>query len=655
MAGTTPHQDTPQPNNAHREPGNDPTLATHPIVETEKDRLYRPGLHFTPPKGFMNDPNGLIFDGTYYHLYYQYNPFGSYAGHVHWGHAVSTDLYSWYDMPAAIQETSAGEAYSGCVVLDRDNKSGLFPPRTKDNPEPGALPSTTERAEKAIGKVLQQAGKPSVSPEIGAVTKEVLDGSRATEEMTRTALARPKHPSLLSSVGASVARVVKHGMPGQHSEMGMTASPPDLVSAIQPSMLPLDQLSAGLSGMPPMDGGLVAIYTRATPQRQTQYVGWSPDGGGHFIDYEGNPVLDIGHNSFRDPKVLWHEPSGKWVMVVVRARDHKVSFYGSFDLLRWMHLSDFGPAGLFGVDYECPGLIELDVEGDNTGDPLGARRWVLFVSVNPGGPQGGSATQYFVGQFDGERFIPEDTVVGFTDFAKDSYALQTYADMPGQAQVYFAWLNNWQYCEEVPNKAWRGTMTLPRQIVLRRDEAGWLRLVQRPYGLEAFREKEIPFTITRLAPQTSEHVALPYGQAVELLVDVTIEDRGSDQPDGDQGRSGRFVITFSNAAGESLSIGFDAFSSQLWLDRSNLRGFSHPFFTGSFSTPLVPGSKRFSLQIVLDASTLEIFANDGMSVGTALIYPLSPFETLNMQVTNAAARINHVFLYPLTRTIIRTV
>ncbi|MBA5726166.1 glycoside hydrolase family 32 protein [Bombella favorum] len=591
-----------QPNNAHAEPGNAAAPAPQPVHETLADKQYRPNIHFSPPTGFMNDPNGLIFDGRYFHLYYQYNPFGPYAGHVHWGHAVSTDLYTWQDLPIAIRETEAGEAYSGCAVLDRDNRSGLFPPRTQDKPQPGSVETAAQKAAQLFPSLPEdEQDRRSVNKQ----AQDLLDKTKTNTDLLRQLSDNP----------------------------------------VSRDMSPVPMAPA----LPPMAGGLVAIYTRATPQRQTQYIAWSPDGGQTLKDYEGNPVLDIGHNSFRDPKVIWHAPTEKWVMVVVRSREHKVSFYGSFDLKHWMHLSDFGPSGITGVDYECPALAEVEVEGEAPGE----KRWVLFVSINPGGPQGGSITQYFVGQFDGERFTPDDTIVDLTDFGKDSYALQTYENMPGNQTVYIAWLDNWQYCEELPNKSWRGIMTIPRKVVLRRDTAGWLRIAQNPYGLEALRQPAIPFALSRLEPQSSRQLSLPTGDAVELLLDVSLEDRASNLPDGDQGRAGRFVVAFSNRQGESLSIGFDGFSCQLWLDRSNLHGFTHPFFTGTFSSALIPGSRRFKLRIVLDACTLEVFANEGMSVGTALIYPASPLETLSFQVTNAAAVIHKVALYPLRKTMDR--
>lgn len=601
VSAMTPHHD--EPSNSHQEPGNHSAVASQPVVRTQSDYLYRPTIHFSPETGFMNDPNGLIFDGRTFHLYYQYDPFAPYAGQVHWGHATSTDLYTWEDQPIAIDQTAAGEAYSGCVVLDRDNVSGLFPAQKAADPSEMHAEGPATATQAAID---------ALTPSLGKASSDV-----------------PLSPENMDALGPSAA-----------APFGHVFDPPTTTD--------LPPVTPPASTLPPMAGGLVALYTRATPQQQTQYLAWSPDGGKRFIDYAHNPVLDIGLNSFRDPKVFWHEPSGKWVMVVVKARAHKVAFYGSIDLKHWMHLSDFGPAGLFGVDYECPNLIELPIEEDGKNT-----RWVLFVSVNPGGPQGGSVTQYFVGDFDGERFIPENTVIGLTDFAKDSYAMQVYENLPLNEAVYFAWFGNWQYCEEVPNRSWRGLMTVPRTLSLRRDDMNWLRLVQRPKGLEQLRGEAIPFKVGRIGAQSGVQVSIPTGQAIELSLTVTVDERKNPQPDGNKGRAGRFLIVFSNGQGETLSIGFDAFSAQLWLDRGDLHGFSQPFFTERFSTPLTANSRRFSMKIVLDACALEIFANDGLSVGTALVFPASPLDTLSLQATNAGATVEDLSLYPLRKTINR--
>lgn len=596
-----------QPNNSHAEPANRPGAATQPVIKTQADYFYRPTIHFSPLSGFMNDPNGLIFDGERYHLYYQYDPFAPYAGRVHWGHATSPDLYTWQDEPIAIDETAAGEAYTGCVVMDRYNVSGLFPPR-----KPGAAAGVrgADSVEHTAKRTATQAAIDALAPKLDRDTSDV-----------------PFAPNAIAA---------------------LKPSPEQPFGAVYAPQAAHDPTVEAAPTLPSMAGGLVALYTRATPQRQSQYLAWSPDGGKRFLDSEHNPVLDIGLTSFRDPKVFWHESSQKWVMIVAKSRAHRIAFFGSIDLKNWMHLSDFGPAGLFGVDYECPNLVEVDVEAEGK-----ERRWVLFVSVNPGGPQGGSVTQYFIGNFDGERFIPENTVIGLTDFAKDSYALQVYNDMPDKEAVYFAWLGNWQYCEEVPNRSWRGLMSLPRVISLRRDDMNWLRLVQRPYGLEKLRLPALPFTPARIQAQSGVQTSLPVGQAFELSMIVTVDERPDPQPDGNRGRAGRFLVVFSNSQGESLSIGFDAFSGQLWLDRGNLHGLSQPFFTERFSTPLTANSRRFSLQIIVDACALEIYANEGLSVGTALIYPANPLETLSLEATNAGATIESIRLCPLRKTMDR--
>ncbi|GBR54757.1 levanase [Neokomagataea thailandica NBRC 106555] len=482
----------------------------------------------------MNDPNGLIYDGEYFHLYYQYDPIAPYAGFVHWGSAKSKDLYSWEDGPIALKPTTAGEAFSGCAIIDRNNTSGFFP----------ALPDTDPRS---------------------------------------------KEPNL------------------------------------------------------------ALIYTRASAKLQTQDIAISRDGGQTYTEISENPILDIHSNSFRDPKVFFHAPSGRWIMTVVQSRLHKVSFYGSFNLKDWMHLSDFESAGLFGIDYECPNLIEVPLEGTNE------TRWLMLISINPGAPQGGSTTQYFVGFFDGERFKAEDehTVFGLIDFCKDSYALQCYENLPLSQATMIAWLGNWQYGEEVPHTTWRGVMTLPRRLSVRRDTDGWIRLVQRPLGLENLRLAQIPTPFRHLPARTTETVALPKNQAIELIIKASLEPRDKMLPDGSLGRAGRFSIDFANNNGEKLTVGFDGFFCQLWVERGGLKGFANPFFTREFSTSLTPDLREFSLRIVYDACTLEIYVNDGISVGSSLVFPQEALDRVSFSTTNTAASIQQLEIYPLRSTMPR--
>src|SRR5262249_9220857 len=183
---------------------------------------------------------------------------------------------------------------------------------------------------------------------------------------------------------------------------------------------------------------LVAIYTGHQEHLQTQNVAYSTDRGRTFTKYRGNPVIDLGLKDFRDPKVFWHEPTARWIMAAVLPDLHKVRFFASRDLKRWETLSDFGPAGATGGVWECPDLYPLPVEGEP-----GAPRWLLDVDINPGGPQGGSAGQYFVGTFDGTRFVndnPAETTL-WVDHGKDFYATQSFSDIPPRdgRRIWMGW------------------------------------------------------------------------------------------------------------------------------------------------------------------------------------------------------------------------
>jgi fructan beta-fructosidase len=243
---------------------------------------YRPQFHFTPARNWMNDPNGLIYYKGRYHLFFQYNPSGNTWGNMSWGHAVSTDLVHWKQLPVAIPQDDNEMIFSGSVVLDRNNTTGF----------------------------------------------------------------------------------------------GTRKNPP-----------------------------LVAVYTSAQKAsgKQQQALAYSTDGGTTWTKYDDNPVLDIGSNNFRDPKVFWYAPTGRWLMAVALAEQHKIAFYSSADLKHWTHQSDFGPAGATGGVWECPDLFPLPVDGDAK-----KTKWVLAVNLNPGGIAGGSGAQYFVGDFNGKKFTADD-------------------------------------------------------------------------------------------------------------------------------------------------------------------------------------------------------------------------------------------------------
>jgi fructan beta-fructosidase len=255
-----------------------------------RDEPYRPALHFTPEKNWMNDPNGMVFHKGVYHLYYQHNPSGNTWGNMSWGHATSKDLVHWQEQPLAISTDAQQDIFSGSVVVDKDNTSGF-----------------------------------------------------------------------------------------------------------------------GTATNPPLIAVYTSAYKEASPHRglQAQSLAYSLDDGQTWTQYDQNPVLNRNSANFRDPKVFWYGTpggGGYWVMTAVEAQEHKVVLYKSANLKDWTALSEFGPANATGGQWECPDLFPLAVDGDK-----GNIKWVMGVNINPGGVAGGSAGQYFVGNFDGTTFTSETT------------------------------------------------------------------------------------------------------------------------------------------------------------------------------------------------------------------------------------------------------
>ena len=208
---------------------------------------------------------------------------------------------------------------------------------------------------------------------------------------------------------------------------------------------------------------IVAIYTehQNNESNQSQCLAFSVDEGATFTKYEGNPVLDINAKNFRDPKVQWID--NQWIMTVALANDFKISFYSSPDLKSWTHLSNFGPAAEIGGVWECPDLIQFE------------DKWVLLVSLNPGGYQIGSGTQYFIGQWNGKEFIADDLQTRWLDYGRDNYAGVTFSNAPEDKKTFLGWMSNWHYAGKVPSDPWRSAMTLPRELSLLGD-----RIIQTP-------------------------------------------------------------------------------------------------------------------------------------------------------------------------------
>jgi sucrose-6-phosphate hydrolase SacC (GH32 family) len=354
---------------------------------------------------------------------------------------------------------------------------------------------------------------------------------------------------------------------------------------------------------------LVAIFTGHTPDRQTQNLAFSRDRGRTWTKFAGNPVLDLGRKDFRDPKVFWHGDTGRWIMVAVLPDEHKVRFFASQDLKRWEALSDFGPAGATGGVWECPDLFPLAVEGEPK-----TTRWVLDVDINPGGIAGGSGGQYFVGSFDGTRFVddnpPETTL--WADYGKDFYASLSFSNMESTdgRRVWMGWMSNWLYANEEPTSPWRGLQSAPRVLSLRRLPGG-LRLAQSPIAeLASLRESATPRLVSRAAD-------LP--PSADIALDVV---------PGDWREAG---LRLSNAAGEEVVIGVAAPPLELFVDRRKSRRTPfHEAYPGRHAGPVVWRDGRISLRLLFDRTALEVFANDGETVISERVYPTRPLTRLEL-------------------------
>lgn len=309
--------------------------------DTTNTDYYRPVYHHTPLYGWMNDANGLTYKDGEYHLYFQYNPYGSKWGNMHWGHSVSRDLVHWDHLDPAIARDPMGHIFSGSTIVDTRNSAGF--------------------------------GK-----------------------------------------NAIIAYYTSHSM-------------------------------------------------RNGKQVQVQCMAYSKDNGRTFIKYKGNPVVTPfdGLENFRDPKIFWYEPTKSWYMIV--SADKNMRFYQSKNLKKWTYVSQWGEG--FGAQpnqFECPDFFPLAVDGDPAN-----KKYVMIVNVNPGFVFGGSATEYFVGEFDGKEFKCDSkpTTVKWLDWGKDHYATVTFSNLGGRI-VAVPWMSNWQYANATPIHQYRGANALPRELKL---------------------------------------------------------------------------------------------------------------------------------------------------------------------------------------------
>ena len=434
--------------------------------DTSNVERFRPEYHHSPVYGWMNDPNGMFYKDGEWHLYFQYNPFGSLWENMTWGHSVSKDLVHWEALPNAIEADAIGTIFSGSCVVDTRNSAGF--------------------------------GK----------------------------------------------------------------------------------------------NAIIAYYTSAA-EAQTQSMAYSTDGGRTFTKYEKNPVITSDIPDFRDPKIFWHEPTQKWIVVL--AAGQEMQFYSSPNLKEWTFESSFGRQyGNHGGVWECPDMMQLPVRG------TGQQKWMLVCNINPGGPFGGNATQYFVGQFDGHKFTCESKpeVTKWMDYGKDHYATVSFNNAPENRHVVLAWMSNWQYANQVPTHQFRSANSIPRDLDLFTDGEETYCGVIPSKEMLALRGNKVK----------------KLSDACELVIDI----------------KSSMELTLSNTNGEEVTMRYDAQQQTFSMDRTKSGDCSFSEAFPTVTTAPTHGAMK-QLRIFIDRCSIEAFAADGKMAMTNLVFPSIPYTMLKVK------------------------
>lgn len=362
-------------------------------------------------------------------------------------------------------------------------------------------------------------------------------------------------------------------------------------------------------------GAVVAFYTSAksTPwgDVQSQSMAYSLDNGKTFIKYEHNPILTSTERDFRDPKVFWYAPGKHWVMMLAVGQEMQI--YSSGNLKEWKKESSFGAMqGAHGGVWECPDLVEVAVEGSKE------KKWVLICNLNPGGPFGGSAAQYFVGSFDGKKFVNESpTQTKWLDWGKDNYATVTWSNAPAGRCIALGWMSNWQYANSVPTTQYRSANTLARDLTLYRV-GGELYLKSKPspeIKKARAEEKKIP---TFEVKGNYEVASLLADNKGAYEIEMAIENKGTSKID----------FSLMNEKGEKVAMYYDVVRKQFVMDRSasGIVGFSRDF--PAVTVAPVRNTDQIHLRLFIDRSSVEAFGEEGEYVMTNLVFPAEPYNRM---------------------------
>uniref|UniRef100_UPI004028A56C DUF4980 domain-containing protein n=1 Tax=Prevotella sp. TaxID=59823 RepID=UPI004028A56C len=340
-------------------------------------------------------------------------------------------------------------------------------------------------------------------------------------------------------------------------------------------------------------GAVIALYTSAG-ESQTQSMVYSTDNGKTFTKYEGNPVITSNVPDFRDPHMFWNEDIKKWNMIL--AAGQHMEIYSSDNLKDWKLESSFGETyGNHGGVWECPDLMKMKVRGTNK------EKWMLICNINPGGPFGGSATQYFIGDFDGHKFTCESKpeVTKWMDYGKDHYATVTFDNAPEGRRVAIAWMSNWQYANQVPTLQYRSGNSIPRDLGLFEYKGETYCSVVPSPEMTAARSKKATKSLS---------------ESCEMVVNL----------------KGNATITLSNDKGEKVVMCYDAKAETFSMDRtkSGKMDFSNDF-AATTKTPTY--GKISQLRIFIDKSSIEVFDAEGKMAMTNLVFPTKPYNKVTVK------------------------
>ena len=340
-------------------------------------------------------------------------------------------------------------------------------------------------------------------------------------------------------------------------------------------------------------GAVIALYTSAG-ESQTQSMVYSTDNGKTFTKYEGNPVITSNVPDFRDPHMFWNEDIKKWNMIL--AAGQHMEIYTSDNLKDWKLESSFGETyGNHGGVWECPDLMKMKVRGTNK------EKWMLICNINPGGPFGGSATQYFIGDFDGHKFTCESKpeVTKWMDYGKDHYATVTFDNAPEGRRVAIAWMSNWQYANQVPTLQYRSGNSIPRDLGLFEYKGETYCSVVPSPEMTAARSKKATKSLS---------------ESCEMVVNL----------------KGNSTITLSNDKGEKVVMCYDAKAETFSMDRtkSGKMDFSNDF---AATTKAPTYGKISQLRIFIDKSSIEVFDAEGKMAMTNLVFPTKPYNKVTVK------------------------